>query len=133
PNLAPARGATTCSGTPCGGQVGGTGNQIAVIPQSLFLNQPGAEFRYLLSTEPGPAIERLRSYFDQTPASHRQLAPLSEFVSIRRGEELGMGSSLLIHDDMIPPCLQYTEPRGSEYSRGTLSGGQVEWREDVEG
>src|SRR6266581_5648486 len=77
-------------------------NYPSTVPQSLFLNQPGAEFRYLLSTEPGPAIERLRAYFDQTPASHRQLAPLSEFLSIRRGEELGMGSSLLIHEDMAP-------------------------------
>ena len=101
-------------------------NYLPTVPQSLFLNQPGAEFRYLLSTEPGPAIERLRSYFDQTPASHRQLAPLSEFLSIRRGEELGMGSSLLIHEDMIPPSLQYTEQRGSEYRRGKRG-------EDVEG
>jgi len=98
-NLAPTRGATTCSGTPCGCQVQETGNQV---PQSLFLNQPGAEFRYLLSTEPGPSIERLRAYFDQTPASHRQLAPLSEFLSIRRGEELGTASPLLIHEDQAP-------------------------------
>src|SRR6266567_2462700 len=96
PGPAPARGCTTWSGTPFGCQVGGTGNQFAVIPQSLFLNQPGAEFRYLLSTEPGPAIELLRAYFDQTPAWHRQLAPLSEFLSIRRGEELGTASPLLI-------------------------------------
>src|SRR6266567_4291518 len=98
-NLAPTRGATTCSGTPCGCQVQETGNQV---PQSLFLNQPGAEFCYLLSTEPGPSIERLRAYFDQTPASHRQLAPLSEFLSIRRGEELGTASPLLIHEDQAP-------------------------------
>src|SRR6266702_534732 len=131
-NLAPTRGTlsggqvtTTCSGTPCGNPVWGTGNQV--IPQSLFLNQPGSEFRYLLSTEPGPAIERLRSYFDQTPASHRQLAPLSEFLSIRRGEELGMGSPLLIHEDMAPPHRAPTmDDQGSSvhsyHGRGTPCG-----------
>src|SRR5256885_2199876 len=70
-----------------------------IIPQSLLLHQPGAELRYLLSTEQGPTIERLRAYFDNPPASQRRLAPLSDFVSIRRGEELGMGNSLLIHED----------------------------------
>ena len=72
-----------------------------IIPQSLLLHQPGAELRYLLSTEQGPTIERLRAYFDEPPASQRRLAPLSDFVSIRRGEELGMGNSLLIHEDQI--------------------------------
>src|SRR5947209_19713682 len=74
-----------------------------IIPQSLLLHQPGAELRYLLSTEQGPTIERLRAYFDEPPASQRRLAPLSDFVSIRRGEELGMGNSLLIHED-VPPA-----------------------------
>jgi len=129
PNLAPARGTlswgqvtTTWSGTPCGCQV----------PQSLFLNQPGAEFRYLLSTGSGPAIERLRAYFNQTPASHRQLAPLSEFLSIRRGEELGTASPLLIHEDPAPaagraqgiaPTMDdHGRPLQSYHSRGTPCG-----------
>ncbi|MFL5586291.1 MAG: TaqI-like C-terminal specificity domain-containing protein, partial [Ktedonobacteraceae bacterium] len=97
-------------------------NYPSTVPQSLFLNQPGAEFRYLLSTEPGPAIERLRAYFDQTPASHRQLAPLSEFLSIRRGEELGMGSSLLIHEDMAPTMDDQGSPVHSYHGRGTPCG-----------
>src|SRR5205807_5174973 len=109
-----------------------TANYPSTVPQSLFLNQPGAEFRYLLSTEPGPSIERLRAYFDQTPASHRQLAPLSEFLSIRRGEELGMGSSLLVHEDValaagraqgITPTMDDRAcPLHSYHSRGTPCG-----------
>src|SRR5947209_4557647 len=75
---------------PCGSQVQGPDNHV---PQSLFLAQPGAEFRYFLSTSPGPAVERLRAHFDRAPVSQRRLAPLGEFLSIRRGEELGMGNS----------------------------------------
>jgi SAM-dependent methyltransferase len=62
------------------------------VPQSLLRGQPGAEFRYLLSSRRGAAIERLRAYLDGMPAIHRHLVPLSEFLTISRGEELGKNS-----------------------------------------
>ncbi|HET8852873.1 MAG TPA: N-6 DNA methylase, partial [Ktedonobacteraceae bacterium] len=82
------------------------------VPQSLLRGQPGAEFRYLLSSRRGAAIERLRAYGpsaeqrrslgdcvsipsrprDGMPAMPRRLVPLSEFLTISRGEELGKNS-----------------------------------------
>jgi SAM-dependent methyltransferase len=62
------------------------------VPQSLLRGQPGAEFRYLLSSRRGAAIERLRAYLDGMPAMPRRLVPLSEFLTISRGEELGKNS-----------------------------------------
>src|SRR3989442_124898 len=96
PDRVPTRGATTFSLVTCSGSPG-----RCQVHQSLLLHQPRAELRYLLSTEQGPTIERLRAYFDKPPASQRRLASLSDFVSIRRGEELGSGNSLLIHEDQI--------------------------------
>ncbi len=66
------------------------GNRPAQISQALFLRQPGAELRYLLGSE--ESIERLHS----AAARERSLAPLSEFVLLRRGEELGRNSPQLI-------------------------------------
>ena len=62
------------------------------VPQCLLRGQPGAEFRYLLSSRRGAAIERLRACLDGMPAMPRRLAPLSEFLTISRGEELGKNS-----------------------------------------
>jgi SAM-dependent methyltransferase len=59
------------------------------VQQSLFSRQPGAEFRYLLSQGRGAALEHLRTCLEETPANKRRLAPLGEFLSISRGEELG--------------------------------------------
>ena len=65
------------------------------VQQSLFRQQPGNEFRYLLSQGRGDAIERLRTCLeDPSPREHR-LAPLGEFLTISRGEELGKGSPFL--------------------------------------
>jgi hypothetical protein len=65
------------------------------VRQSLFSHQPGAEFRYLLSQGRGDALERLRSCLEDTPANERRLAPLDEFLTISRGEELGKESPYL--------------------------------------
>ena len=62
------------------------------VQQSLFSRQPGAEFRYLLSQGRGVALERLRTFLEETPANKRRLATLSEFLTISRGEELGRES-----------------------------------------
>ena len=67
------------------------------IQQSLFSRQPGNEFRYLLSQERGDAIERLRACLGDTPSDERRLAPLGEFLTISRGEELGKESPFLQH------------------------------------
>jgi SAM-dependent methyltransferase len=65
------------------------------VPQSLFSRQPGAEFRYLLSQGRGAALEHLRTCLEETPANKRRLAPLGEFLSISRGEELGRDNAFI--------------------------------------
>lgn len=65
------------------------------VQQSLFACQPGAEFRYLLAQEWGNSIERLRTSLEDTPVGQQRLAPLSEFLTISRGEELGKESCYL--------------------------------------
>ncbi|GAC1301504.1 MAG: hypothetical protein NVSMB27_41790 [Ktedonobacteraceae bacterium] len=73
------------------------------VPQSLFLKQPRAEFRYLLSTGQGPIIEQLRTCLDETPGTSSRFAPLADFLSLRRGEELGRTSSHLMHHPTLVP------------------------------
>jgi hypothetical protein len=68
--------------------------RINHIPQLLLAKQPRAELRYLLGTVQNTLIERLHTAV-AAQAQHIHLAPLSAFVSIRRGEELGKGSRLL--------------------------------------
>jgi SAM-dependent methyltransferase len=63
--------------------------------QALFSRQPGAEFRYLLNKGRGPALERLQRCLAETPQNNRRFAPLCEFVSISRGEEIGRESPLI--------------------------------------
>ncbi len=58
------------------------------VSQELLKRQPGAELRYLLSTEQGQISERLRSALDQ-PSAPNCLLPLADLVDIKRGEELG--------------------------------------------
>lgn len=72
------------------------------VPQSLFLQQPRAEFRYLLSSEHGISIERLRSVWDTSSSVKQNFAPLSAFLSIRRGEELGRENSRLVQISASP-------------------------------
>ncbi len=65
------------------------------VSQALLREQPAAELRYLLSNENGALLDRLRASLD-TPAKGtsgtRRLAPLGDFVTISRGEELGRDS-----------------------------------------
>ncbi|MBA2284527.1 MAG: N-6 DNA methylase [Ktedonobacteraceae bacterium] len=65
------------------------------IPQALFGRQPASEFCYLLSQPAGRTIEQLHLHLHRQSGADRRLAPLREFVTIRRGEELGRGSSHL--------------------------------------
>jgi len=74
---------------------GNPGGCHGVISQSVFTRQPGAEFRYLLSSERGAVIERLRACLDDHSGGNKYLAPLEEFLSICRGEELGKESPWL--------------------------------------
>src|SRR5438876_5368900 len=85
------------------------------VQQSLFSRQPGAEFRYLLSQGRGVALEQLRTSFAETPESERRFAPLSEFLSISRGEELGRESPYIQN---IPiPSLNTNLSTDTVYSR----------------
>ena len=81
---------------------------VRTVLQSLFLRQPRAEFRYLLSNEYGPTFERLQAHMNNAPGSSCGFAPLSHFLSISRGEELGMKSPYLIHEKTVysrgDPC-----------------------------
>lgn len=63
------------------------------VSQRLLAQQPGSELRYLLNRTPGREIERLRRALANT--SVPTLVSLGELVEIRRGEEIGRGSSLL--------------------------------------
>ncbi|HVB75732.1 MAG TPA: N-6 DNA methylase, partial [Ktedonobacteraceae bacterium] len=74
------------------------------VPQSLFLSQPTAELRYLLSSEGGTLLDRLRASLDDAPANERRFAPLSEFVTISRGEELGRESPYITPDIAMTPA-----------------------------
>jgi SAM-dependent methyltransferase len=65
------------------------------VQQALFSHQAGAEFRYLLNKGRGDALERLRTCLEETPAGERLLAPLGEYLTISRGEELGKESPYL--------------------------------------
>ncbi len=67
------------------------------IPQSLLHAQPGAELRYLLGNEHETLIERLHLCMTKENVCNG-IAPLTRFVSIRRGEELGKKSVLLAHE-----------------------------------
>ena len=96
---------------PCGGRdkSGPTGG-VHPIPQSLFVNQPRAELRYLLHTVQGTLIEQLHAYIHMAPKHQRiRFAPLSALVSIRRGEELGKNSQLL-SDQSPDGCEQSCYP-----------------------
>ncbi len=66
--------------------------QTGATLQSLFLKQPRAELRYLLGDKRGSIAEHLRSYLEEMHPPPSRLAPLGEFLSISRGEELGKES-----------------------------------------
>ncbi|MFL5706807.1 MAG: N-6 DNA methylase [Ktedonobacteraceae bacterium] len=68
----------------------------STVNQSLFRRQPAAELRYLLGSEATSTIELLHACLDKSSPAHHNFAPLSEFLSLRRGEEIGQKSPLLI-------------------------------------
>jgi hypothetical protein len=93
---------TDLSRTPSGLQAEGVRDKsvsrgrINYIPQAFFLNQSHAELRYLLGTTQNTLIQQLHTHVTTlSQVQPRQFAPLREFVSIRRGEELGKDSRLL--------------------------------------
>ena len=103
------------------------GYPASAIPQSIFLHQPGAELRYLLSSERGVIIECLRTCLEDTSGRNERLAPLGEFLSICRGEELGRESPWLV--EMAPLAgqpqelpLPYTNGASPWYGRGERKG-----------
>jgi hypothetical protein len=65
------------------------------VQQSLFSRQPGAEFRYLISQGRGDKLEQMRACLEDISTIERRLAPLGEFLTISRGEELGKESAYL--------------------------------------
>ncbi len=71
--------------------------RISTVNQSLFIRQPAAELRYLLGSEHTSTIELLHSCLDETSPARHNFAPLSEFLSLHRGEELGRKTPLLIN------------------------------------
>ena len=90
------------------------------VQQALFSRQPRAEFRYLLSQERGTAIERLQACLDETPESGHRFAPLGEFLSISRGEELGRESPHLTQI-IVPETNAETSCRGNPCGRPACS------------
>ncbi len=71
-------------------------------PQALLLRQPAAELRYLLSSENGVLLDQLRVALENEANGERKLAPLGEFVTISRGEELGRESPFIRRDMELP-------------------------------
>lgn len=68
-----------------------------VVPQRLFEQQPRAELRYLLTTHQDTLLNGLQQCWAAEEArSTAQFVPLGELVTIRRGEELGKESPLLL-------------------------------------
>ncbi|GCE25710.1 hypothetical protein KDA_11940 [Dictyobacter alpinus] len=95
------------------------------VSQQLLSQQPRAELRYLLSAITGTLIERLYHQIQQQVKENTllTLAYLGDYVTIRRGEELGKDSPLLTTSQSQPasyPVLRggidvrpYEIPRGS--------------------
>jgi hypothetical protein len=75
------------------------------VAQSLLLNQPHAELRYLLTEARGTLVERLHDQF-QTQKEIQYLRPLADLVIIKRGEEMGKEHPLLKQAELvgIVPC-----------------------------
>ena len=76
--------------------------EVGWAPQALLLRQPAAELRYLLSSENGAPLDQLRAALEYEAKGERKLAPLGEFVTISRGEELGRESPFITRDVEAP-------------------------------
>lgn len=108
-----------------------SGETFNTVPQSLFLRQPGAELCYLLGGERGAFFERLRASLEHVSGSGRRLAPLCDFLSIKRGEELGRKSARLVQtaDSGYFPVLLGgvdVKPYGTPMGRCWLAGEAIE-------
>ncbi len=68
------------------------------VSQALLCHQPAAKLCYLLGEVQNTLLERLHTYLCESPATDvlRSFLPLREFVVIRRGEELGKESKILM-------------------------------------
>jgi len=85
---------------------------VPTVPQAQFLQQPRAELRYLLNHEGGPLIERLRRALEEASENaQRRLAPLGEFVTISRGEELGREAGEIRRFDGSARAMEHMEHR----------------------
>jgi len=87
-------------------------SQTNTVLQSLFLKQPRTELRYLLSSEHGNIAERLHSYLGEIHPPSSRLAPLSDFLSISRGEELAKNSPYITPVKQMPAT---TSSSGDSY------------------
>ncbi|HEV2474276.1 MAG TPA: N-6 DNA methylase, partial [Chthonomonadales bacterium] len=102
------------------------------VAQARLLSQPAAELRYLLSGEHGELLDRMRAVLEDT--GERRLAPLGDFVTISRGEELGRESQFIRPNTGM---LDNTHRRGYAVLRGGIdmrpyTQPQAEWRIDHE-
>jgi N-6 DNA Methylase/TaqI-like C-terminal specificity domain len=121
------------------------------VAQSLLLNQPHAELRYLLTEADGTLVERLHNQFqmqkvetvpnacgavgvvpcaDPVPcatglhtsySASPHLRPLADFVVIRRGEEIGKNHPLLKEE--LPPAPLVSQPGELPHWCPVLRGG----------
>lgn len=65
------------------------------IAQEVLASQPGAELRYLLDEKRDPLVVNLWRHVTTSPQAYSGLVPLASLFEIKRGEELGKGTSLL--------------------------------------
>jgi hypothetical protein len=75
-----------------------TVSQLQQVSQALLIQQPSSALRYLLSTEQGQIVERLRYAFvriQDLESRTDQLIPLEQLVNIKRGEEIGRDNQSL--------------------------------------
>ena len=95
--------------------------RASTVNQSLFRRQPTAELRYLLGSEEASTIELLHTCLDKSSPARHNFAPLSEFLSLRRGEELGRKSPLLTQAQNPLHPLHLLHPQLPEHSTHGLS------------
>ena len=96
--------------------------QTGATLQSLFLKQPRAELRYLLGDKRGSIAEHLRSYLEEMHPPPSRLAPLGEFLSISRGEELGKESPYITPTNQTCRGEACPRPANDHPADGCLTG-----------
>jgi SAM-dependent methyltransferase len=87
------------------------------VEQARLLRQPAAELRYLLSGEQGDLLDQMRSGLEDSADGPRRFAPLGDFVTISRGEELGRESQFITPNAGIN---NGTQQRGYAVLRGGI-------------